>query len=101
MKGCADKSILGLALAAQYLSHGTYLTACWQKKASSFRHKSRNWGPCDSIQRCQNSMFFGSCYRNILTLKCMVFALELRVLNVRLGPYSAICTVRKHSFGGS
>ena len=50
-------------------------------------------------------VFFGSCYRNILTcfskvtLKCMVFALELRVLNVRLGPYSAICTVRKHSFG--
>ena len=49
--------------------------------------------------------FFGSCYRNILTcfskvtLKCMIFALELRVLNVRLGPYSAICTVRKHSFG--
>ena len=44
--------------------------------------------------------------RNILTcfskvtLRCMIFALEqLRVLNVRLGPYSAICTVRKHSFG--
>ena len=33
------------------------------------------------------------------TLKCMIFALELRLLNVRLGPYSAICTVRKHSFG--
>ena len=36
MKGCADKSILGLALAAQYLSHGTYLTACWAKKRQAF-----------------------------------------------------------------
>ena len=32
MKGCADKSILGLALAAQYLSQGTDHTTCWEKK---------------------------------------------------------------------
>ena len=102
MKGCADKSILGLALAAQYLSHGTYLTACWQKSKLFFAIKVELGDPLSPFSGAKNPCFFGSCYRRILTcfskvtLKCMIFALELRVLNVRLGPYSAICTVRKH-----
>ena len=70
MKGCADKSILGLALAAQYLSHGTYLTACWAKKRQAFFAIKVELGD-PLIFPFKGAripwVFFGSCRRNILT----------------------------------